>query len=899
MDAQYRMIEQNIESLLDDQDTLTLAGLEEPPVKSPNFIPYKTLETVAMEGPILGQYTKWSTVESDELFHQQHSADLPVFAQAMPPAYMKNFTWEAMQKFLLNCLSAQMQQTMTITKQICSFCKKNGMTFATYSSHSLRVNGVLQCPFLLNCQCTYCLRNGHTTRYCPLKERTSSIASSPFFDIRDFAKDENYHLALHTFSLDTFYGEFNAACRNLKSVSEARKFKFRHYFNLLLRAVRNIKGDPSSISNTTKGLQSEIKANISLKTDWNEAVKWFAIEKKKHSDFAKDENYHLALHTFSLNTFYGEFNAACRNLKSVKEAQQFKFRHYFNLLLRAVRNVKGEPSSISNTTKVYRGCNVKFPNLVVGQNAGRVTLLSYHCIRQFFSIAVERAILKSPLINCFCRCVGQVALKNLCSLLYSVVQLFNKLQSGFDPLSFGLEITNIFDKLGTFLIVEFLSRTQYQKMSNSKLKVLFAPAQGMGHIGACHGLADILRQQGHECVIILDIKFKGRLAKHGHQEAILQEIGPESHSITEPELLQSFFKSHTDDIIAMPPIDVIKSIGPIIGQMFEDSQKLEVNFKAVVDSVSPDVIICDTHIASPALMNSGIPWILLCSMAPMEFYNSCNPDDKLPPAWSGLSINGNKDDWQEFRKQHASLGGNLHEEVDKWYYNLSDKHLPATGLQPLSPFLNIYITPEELDFKDAQSLGEKWVGVNGFVRQTNETITLPDWLIAKPGKLILLSLGSLASGHLELMKFVTESLSKSAHKFIVCTGINHDKYTLPDNMWGQPFLPQAALYPMVDCVIAHGGNNSLYESFYYGKPLLLIPIFFDQFDNAQRLVDTNLGYRLPRGSSADEFVKIVDQLANDNELSVRMKEISERIKNCNDRQTITERIEQIARQNKQ
>lgn len=241
--------------------------------------------------------------------------------------------------------------------------------------------------------------------------------------------------------------------------------------------------------------------------------------------------------------------------------------------------------------------------------------------------------------------------------------------------------------------------------------------------------------------------------------------------------------------------------------------------------------------------------------------------------------------------------GNFHVVVDEWYYNLSGEHLPASGLQPLSPYLNIYITPEELDFKDAQLSGGKWVGVNGFVRTTNETIALPDWLIKKPGKLILLSLGSLASGHLELMQFVTEALSKSEHKFVVSTGVHHDKYSLPDNMWGLPFLPQAALYPLVDCVIAHGGNNSLYESFYYGKPLLLIPIFADQFDNAQRLVDTKLGYRLPRGCSADDFVKLVDQLASNNELSIRMKSISERIRNCEDKRVITELIEGIAKQN--
>lgn len=160
----------------------------------------------------------------------------------------------------------------------------------------------------------------------------------------------------------------------------------------------------------------------------------------------------------------------------------------------------------------------------------------------------------------------------------------------------------------------------------------------MGHISACHGLADILRERGHECYIMLDVKFKGRIERHGHSEVIMQEIGPEAHSATESDLLQSFFGEHPDDIISMSPIDVYKALGSIFFRMFEDCKKLEVDFKAVVDFVKPDVIICDTHIPSAALMNSDIPWLLLCSMGPLEFYNKCNPDDKLPPTMSGLSF---------------------------------------------------------------------------------------------------------------------------------------------------------------------------------------------------------------------------------------------------------------------
>lgn len=37
------------------------------------------------------------------------------------------------------------------------------------------------------------------------------------------------------------------------------------------------------------------------------------------------------------------------------------------MLLRALRNIKGDPQAISSSTKLYRGCRIKFPSLVVNE----------------------------------------------------------------------------------------------------------------------------------------------------------------------------------------------------------------------------------------------------------------------------------------------------------------------------------------------------------------------------------------------------------------------------------------------------------------------------------------------------------------------------------------------------
>ncbi|XP_037036340.1 nanos homolog 3-like [Bradysia coprophila] len=168
MDDQYRMIIEDIESLLNESCDMATPPADVPVTMKPfGFLPYKCFETLQNEAPILGLYRKWSTVESDEFIVQHHSTEQRTIAA--PPLPVYNWTVEMMQSVLLNFWNARLRQNMMMTKRTCSFCKKNGMNYAIYSSHSLRLNGVLQCPYLLKCQCSFCFKNGHTTSYCPLK----------------------------------------------------------------------------------------------------------------------------------------------------------------------------------------------------------------------------------------------------------------------------------------------------------------------------------------------------------------------------------------------------------------------------------------------------------------------------------------------------------------------------------------------------------------------------------------------------------------------------------------------------------------------------------------------------------------------------------------------------------
>ena len=52
---------------------------------------------------------------------------------------------------------------------------------------------------------------------------------------------------------------------------------------------------------------------------------------------------------------------------------------------------------------------------------------------------------------------------------------------------------------------------------------MFLPVEGVGHVNACIGLAEPLRDRGHKIIFVVDNAFKGQLIKYGFIEEIMSE----------------------------------------------------------------------------------------------------------------------------------------------------------------------------------------------------------------------------------------------------------------------------------------------------------------------------------------------------------------------------------------
>ena len=148
------------------------------------------------------------------------------------------------------------------------------------------------------------------------------------------------------------------------------------------------------------------------------------------------------------------------------------------------------------------------------------------------------------------------------------------------------------------------------------------------------------------------------------------------------------------------------------------------------------------------------------------------------------------------------------------------------------------------------------------------------------------------------MKRLVNILSKSKHRFIVSKGPLSDDYSLADNMWGEGSVPQIQVLPLVDLVITHGGNNTTTETFYFGKPLIVMPLLADQYDNAQRVHDKGFGIRLDAYQcSEEELLNAIESLLNNKELNEKLIKISQRIQTDNSLAKLPQMIEKLVHKN--
>jgi MGT family glycosyltransferase len=399
--------------------------------------------------------------------------------------------------------------------------------------------------------------------------------------------------------------------------------------------------------------------------------------------------------------------------------------------------------------------------------------------------------------------------------------------------------------------------------------VVFFPEGAYGPTNNCVGIGQVLRRRGHRVVFVIEESFAGALEEKGFEERLMR-LQPPAETEEEPGQFWKDFIRDTGPVFRKPTIEQLEGfIQPTWQALVDGSKHVDDRLREIFDEVCPDVIVEDNVVGFAGVVTADCPWIRIVSCNPLEL-----PDPELPPVFSGYPT-GDQTGWEEFREEYRRVHADLHGDFDEFMQARGCPPLPELEFIHRSPHLNLFLYPEDADYERSRPLGPMWERLGSCVRKEGAGEFQPP---RGDGPLVYLSLGSLGSADVELMQRLVDLLAEGGYRAIVSKGPQHDQIELREGQEGAELVPQPALLPLVDAVITHGGNNTVTECLHFGKPMVLLPLFWDQYDNAQRMDELGLGVRLPTFEFEDaQLGEAIERLVADDAVAERMEAISARL----------------------
>ena len=268
----------------------------------------------------------------------------------------------------------------------------------------------------------------------------------------------------------------------------------------------------------------------------------------------------------------------------------------------------------------------------------------------------------------------------------------------------------------------------------------------------------------------------------------------------------------------------------------------------------PDIVIADFITLSGGLVANqlGIPWIT--TMATQFVLETTDG----PPCLIG-GMGSPKNGWQvsvQFLGRTATrlvkriVSFLLHDRLKRYHFKLYNQ----LGHETIySPYSILGIGMKEVELKKGFPKHYKWVGPSGASVEAGKDYPL-DLSIFSNQKKVLVTCGTQLSWAKENLIYQAKQLAK-AHPnchFFVTRGVGGEAFQcekLMENLSLVSYLPYKEYIPQMDYVIHHGGAGIFYQCIIYGKPALILPHDYDQFDYAVRGVEAGIAFTAKRDNS--------------------------------------------------
>lgn len=337
------------------------------------------------------------------------------------------------------------------------------------------------------------------------------------------------------------------------------------------------------------------------------------------------------------------------------------------------------------------------------------------------------------------------------------------------------------------------------------MRVLLATTANNGHFGPMLPFAGACRRAGHEVLVAAPESFAGAVERAGHRHWSCPDVDPDEWAALHAKFLAAEPEKRNETMVTLGAELAARSIMP--------------GMLAAIDEWRPDVILREIGELGSAIAGElrGVPYVQM--LIGLDKF----VDFTLPLAARALVA------------YHTSLG--LAPDPD----GASLRRAPSFSLLPPS-----------LEVPRAEAGPE----VHRFRVPAAGAAPLPDWWAGDEAPLVYATFGTVAAGvpfAAAAFRTVVEALAELPVRLLVTVGDNGDPpawAALPPNVHVERWVPQQDVLANAAAMVCHGGTGTVLGGLAAGVPMVVVPQFADQPDNAERVAAVGAGIGVGGGEAA-------------------------------------------------
>ena len=308
-----------------------------------------------------------------------------------------------------------------------------------------------------------------------------------------------------------------------------------------------------------------------------------------------------------------------------------------------------------------------------------------------------------------------------------------------------------------------------------------------------------------------------------------------------------------------------------------------------------ELLVCDQMEAAGGLVAEaiGLPCVSVACALPINR----EPGIPLPVMPWGYAATP-----RDLEVQRASA--QVYDHMMGAHARVIEAHARAFGLTPrralhecLSPSAQISQTTPSFDFpRQAPPPGFHAVGP---LRPASAQV-MPELGLSAEGPFVFASLGTLQGQRRALLGRIARACQHAQVQVLIAhcgglTGREAEALRVPGHVWVTDFAPQQAVLERADAVISHAGLNTALDACAAGKPVLALPIAFDQPGVAARLVHAGAGLKAsPRWASSRTLATLLRRLLDEPSFADNARRLGAEIAVAGGAARAADVIEQVA-----